>query len=118
MADAPKYSNAGNVGAMGDRARSDNNTFVQTAPGSAIDLGELAAELARVRAEMKRKADPEDASHDAEIGAVAQAETAAKSGDKSKALEILKGAGKWTLDVAKSVAAGIVKDAIEGKIGV
>jgi hypothetical protein len=117
MANAPKYSNLGNVGAMGDDARSDNNMFVQTTPASTIDLGELVAELGRVRTEMKRKADSADADHDAEIGAIARAEKAAKDGDKSRALEFLKGAGKWTLDVAKSVAAGIVKDAIEGKIG-
>ena len=116
MANAPKYLNQGNVGAMGDNPRSDNNTFVQTAPASTIDLGQLAAELGRVRTEMKKTGDPDDATHDAEIGKIAQAETAAKSGDKSKALEVLKGAGKWTLEVAKSVAAGIVKDAIEGKI--
>jgi hypothetical protein len=115
MADAPKYLNQGVAGAMGDQSRSDNNTFVQGGP--AVDIGKLAIELARVRTEMKMKADPDDATQDAEIGTIAQAESAAKAGDKSKALELLKGAGKWTLDVAKSVAAGIVKDAIEGKLG-
>jgi hypothetical protein len=85
-------------------------------PASAIDISQLAIELGRVRTEMKKTADPKESAHDAEIGTIAQAETAAKSGNKSLALEILKGAGKWTLEVAKSVAAGIVKDAIEGKI--
>ena len=115
MTDAPKYLNQGNAGAMGDQARSDNNTFVQAGP--AVDVAKLAIELGRVRTEMKKKADPDDAVQDAEIGKIAQAESAAKAGDKSKALELLKGAGKWTLDVAKSVAASIVKDAIEGKLG-
>src|SRR5262249_19561273 len=115
--DKPKYQNLGNVGAMGDRARSDNNTFVQTAPAAPIDLAELARQLARVRAEMKKKANQKDPAQDAEIGATAQAESAAKSGDSSKTLEFLKGAGKWTLEVAKSVAAELVKDAIEGKLG-
>jgi hypothetical protein len=32
-------------------------------------------------------------------------------------MDALEGAGKWTLKVAKSVAAGLVKDALEGKIG-
>ncbi|WP_456621984.1 hypothetical protein [Bradyrhizobium sp. P5_C12] len=117
MSDAPKYQNiGGNVGAMGDGARSDNNTLVVQA-ASAIDLGKLAVELGQVRAAMKKQGDPDNPSQDEEIGTIAQAEKAAKSGDKSKALEILKGAGTWTLEVAKSVAAGLVKDAIEGKIG-
>jgi hypothetical protein len=79
---------------MGDNARSDNNTFVRTGPTTTIDLGLLAAELGHVRTEMKKKADPYDATHDTDIGTIAQAETAAKSGDNSKALEVLKGAGK------------------------
>jgi hypothetical protein len=113
----PKYQNLGNVGAMGDNARSDNNTFVQAGPASPVDLAELARQLAQVRAEMRRKANPDDPAHDAEIGAIAQAESAAKSGDKSKALEFLKGAGTWTLEVAKSITASLVKDAIEGRLG-
>ena len=117
MSDKPKYQNLGNVGAMGDAARSDNNTFVQMGANSDIDLAELAKQLAQVRAEMKRSAVADDPAQDAAIGTIAQAEAAAKSGDKSKALEFLKGAGKWALDTAKSVAAGLVKDAIEGKWG-
>jgi len=112
----PKYQNQGNVGAMGDNARSDSNVFVQSNPAVEVDLAELTKQLAAVRAEMRKIADPDDAQHDAEIGAIAQAQIAAQSGDKSKALEFLKGAGKWTLDVAKSVAAGLVKDAIEGDL--
>jgi hypothetical protein len=112
-----EYKNLGQVGAMGDRARSDNNAFSQAGPGPTIDLAALAKQLAQVRAEMRRVANPDDPTHDAEIGAIAQAETAAKSGNKSKALEVLKGAGNWALDVAKSIAASLVEDAIEGKFG-
>jgi hypothetical protein len=112
-----KYKNYGQAGAMGDDARSDNNTFVQSGPAAQIDLAELAKELSQVRAEMKKTAKADDPIQDAEIGTVAQAEAAAKSGDKSKTLELLKSAGKWTLEVAKSVTAGLVKDAIEGKFG-
>ena len=115
--DKPKYQSSGNVGAMGDNSRSDNNTFVQMGGATSVDLPELAKQLAQVRAEMKRKANPEDPTQDAAIGAIAQAEVAAKSGNKSKTLECLKGAGKWTLDVAKSITAELVKDAIEGKLG-
>jgi hypothetical protein len=113
-----EYKNLGQVGAMGDNARSDNNQFVQSAPLGSGDLAELATQLARVRTEMKKQASPEDPDQDAEIGVVAQAEKAARSGDKSKTLDFLKSAGKWTLEVAKSVTAGLVKDVIEGKVGV
>jgi hypothetical protein len=112
-----EYKNYGQVGAMGNNARSDQNTFMQQGSTEPIDLAEFARQLAQVRTEMKSRAKLDDAEQDAEIGAIAQAERAAKSGDQSKSLEFLKGAGKWTLEVAKSVAAGLVKDAIEGKIG-
>jgi hypothetical protein len=110
------YTSSGQVGAMGDQARSDNNTFIQEAPARAIDLHELANELARVRAEMKVRAD-NNIEHDKAIGKIASAEEAAKNNDKTGALAALKGAGTWALEVAKSVAAAVVKDAIEGKLG-
>jgi hypothetical protein len=111
------YTNLGQAGAMGDRARSDHNTFVQEAPAHPIDLKELARELALVRTEMKDRADKNDLEHDKAIGQIASAEEAAKNGDKSGALAALKGAGSWALEVAKSVTAEVVKDAIEGKLG-
>jgi hypothetical protein len=83
----------------------------------AVDLTALSEQLRNLRAEMKRTANPEDAERDAEIGAVAQAEKAAKRGDQRTALGLLRGASKWTLDVAKSVTAHLVQDAIEGKFG-
>jgi hypothetical protein len=112
-----KYKNYGQVGALGDESRSDGNTFIQEASGQQIDLVELAKQLGQVRAEMKQRASSQDIDRDAEIGALAQAERAASSGDQATALSVLKSAGNWTLDVAKSVAAGLVKDAIEGKFG-
>jgi hypothetical protein len=111
------YKNYGQTGAFGQNAHSDNNNFVQSAPTEPVDLAELARQLSRVRSQMKKIANPEDAEQDAEIGALSQAESAAKSGNQAKALEFLKSAGEWTLDVAKSVAAGLVKDAVEGKLG-
>lgn len=113
-----EYKNFGQVGAFGDKARSDSNQFLQPAAPQPFDLAQLAAQLALVRMEMEKLADPGDSNHNLEIGVIAKAETAAKSGDQSKALGILKGGGKWALDVAKSITASIVKDAIEGKIGI
>jgi hypothetical protein len=112
-----EYKNYGQVGAMGDKPRSDDNKFIQSAPAHAIDLVELAKQLGQVRIEMKKQAKPEDTDHDEAIGAVASAEKAAKAGDQTSALKYLKAAGTWALKVAESVAASLVKDAIEGKIG-
>jgi hypothetical protein len=112
-----EYKNFGQVGAFGQNARSDSNQFTQSAPIGGIDLEELAKQLRQVRTEMKKTTDENDVEKAAEIGTLAQAEQAAKSGDQSKTLGVLKGAGKWTLEVAKSVAAGLVKDAVEGKFG-
>jgi len=112
------YKNeGGQVSAFGEKARSDHNTFIQQAANSSIDLAELARQLAQVRSEMKKRANGAD-EHDEAIGAIASAENAAKSGDESKALSYIKGAGTWALKVAESVTASLVKDAIEGKIGV
>jgi hypothetical protein len=113
------YENKGQVGAMGDRARSDKNTFVQATPKD-IDLAELAKQLSSVRAEMKRRAKEHPSSEDdadAEIGTVALAEKAAKGGDPSQAVQLLKTAGKWTLGIATAIAAKLVTDVIEGKFG-
>jgi hypothetical protein len=111
-----EYKNYGQVGAMGDKARSDDNKFVQTKHNQSIDLAELAKQLAQVRTEMKKQAKPEEADHDEAIGVIASAEKAVKAGDQASALKYLKGAGAWALKVAESVAACIVTDAIEGKI--
>ena len=111
-----EYRNYGQVGAMGENARSDGNTIqVQARAIGAEDLVNLAAQLHEVRAEM-RKRSVHSADADEEIGLIASAEKAAKVGDGSKAISILKGAGRVTLDVAKSVAAQLVAAAIEGKL--
>jgi len=111
-----EYINYGQVGAMGENARSDRNTVqVRAAMIGAEDLVHLAAQLYEVRTEM-RKRSINSADADEEIGLIASAEKAAKAGEGSKAISILKCAGRVALDVAKSVAAGLVTAAIEGKV--
>ena len=106
----------GQQGAVGHGAQALQNTFDQLA--QSIDesrLKELAAELSRLRVAMKENASAPE--HDIEIGNVAQAESSASSGNKSKTLEFLTKAGKWTLDVAKSIAVPIATQLLEAKIG-
>jgi hypothetical protein len=109
-----EYTNYGQAGSFGENARTDNANFVQQTAG-AVDAVELFNQLAAVRKKMKEQAKADDPGQDAEIGTVSRAQEAAEAGDTSKALELLKTAGKWTLDVAKSVAAKLVADAITGK---
>lgn len=104
------------IGAQGEFARAEGNSFNTLLKTDSVNLATLAGELEKVRLEMK-KVGSNEPEHDEAIGIVAAAEKAAKAGDANTALTTLKGAGTWVLDVAKSVTASLVKDAIEGKFG-
>jgi hypothetical protein len=110
-----EYKNYGQAGAFGENAHAEN--FVQETASGPVDAQQLADQLAAVRKAMKEQVKPDDPDQDAEIGVVSQAHAAAKAGQTSKALDFLKAAGNWTVDVAKSVAAKLVEDAIKGKLG-
>jgi hypothetical protein len=109
---------------LGDRTRYTNHGYADSfgynpssqTSSQPLDIGELAKQLAAVRLEMKKHAPVDSLDHDEAVGVITSAEKAAKSGDASKAVTYLKGAGRWAADVAKTVAAQLVKDAIEGKI--
>jgi hypothetical protein len=58
----------------------------------------------------KEASDPE---HDEALGAVASAEKAAKQGDGPKALEYLKAAGKWAMDVATKIGTALAVEAMK-----
>jgi hypothetical protein len=80
-----------------------------------IDLGELARELATLRAEMKGQASSPE--HDVAVGAVAQAEAEANKGDESKALEYLSSAGHWALDVATKIGVPLATEVLKKSLG-
>jgi len=111
------YINKGQAGAMGDGARSDNNTFIQGAAAlEGIDLKALATELARLRASLKKDSEAhEDA--DEVISEVAKAEKAAKVGDAASVMSALKGAGSWALETATKIGVTVAAKAIEKSIG-
>jgi hypothetical protein len=72
--------------------------------------------LAILRAELLKEAkEPE---HYTTIGTIASAETAAEKGDGPKALECLKAAGKWTLDVASKIGVSVATEAIKKSMGI
>jgi hypothetical protein len=112
------YNVSGQAGAIGPNVHAHDMTFTQikTQDGETIDLPKLAQQLSMLRAKMKEQA--VDSEHDEAVGAVAAAETAAKKGDGSKAMEALAKAGKWALDVATQIGVGLAVEAIKSAMGV
>ncbi len=110
-----RYS-AGQVGAQGPGAHAHDMTFNQiwNQTRDAIDLDALAHDLAALRNHLRQTA--QDPAQEAAVGAVAQAEIAAKEGDGPRALEALANAGKWAFDnatkIGVAVAAGALKLAL------
>ena len=57
------------------------------------------------------------AAHDVAIGEVAAAQTAAAEGNGAKALEHLRNAGRWALDVSTKVGIGVATAALKTALG-
>lgn len=108
---------AGQAGAMGPGAKAKDMDFNQIwlQNQGSIDLGTLAKELSSLRAAMRSKAT--DPQHDKSVAAIAEAEEAAKKGDGAGAMQWLQRAGKWALDAATSVGAGVATEAIKRSMG-
>jgi len=108
---------AGQVGAQGPGAHAHDMTFNQlwSQSGQSIDLQALAIELSTLRPHLRQEAvEPE---HDVAVGAVANAEVAAKEGNGPKTLEFLSKAGQWTLDNATKIGVGIATAALKTALG-
>ncbi|MBX3419167.1 MAG: hypothetical protein KF851_16295 [Pirellulaceae bacterium] len=111
-----KYE-TGQAGAVGPHAIAHGNTFNQLWIQNAgdIDLHKLAADLESLVGAMKERAsEPE---HQIAIGNVEAARQCAENGDGAKALEYLKAAGKWTLNVARDIGVGVAAAAISLTFG-
>jgi hypothetical protein len=111
-----QYHVSGQAGAVGPHSRAEGNTFVQRWAQSAadIDLPALAAELAILRAELRRES--QEIEHDQAVANVGSAEAAAKQNDGPSALKHLKDAGKWALDVATKIGTTVAAKAIENAL--
>ena len=112
-----KYT-TGQAGAVGPHSSAHDISFNQVwnQVESTIDLPALADELEQVRIEMRRVAGGEP-EQDLSVAEIAQAEISAKSGNGPSVMEHLRNAGKWALDVAKSVGAEVVVAAIKSATG-
>lgn len=80
-----------------------------------IDLNELAKDLSRLRSEMRKKASTSE--QDMATGKVATAEQCATTGDGAGALQHLKDAGKWALEVATEIGTKLASEALKKAIG-
>jgi hypothetical protein len=100
------------------KARAKNVYFTQLrdSSGKEIDLEQLAQELGKLRAALKEE--PDTPERDSAIGAIADAETASKKGDRSKVAEFLSRAGKFALDVAEKVGVQVAVAAMKSAMGV
>ena len=108
---------AGQAGAMGPGAQANQMTFQQiwNQVQGTLNLPALAGELETLQKALRAEAsEPE---HELAIGAVAAASTAAKQGNGPKAIEYLKKAGKWTLDVSTKIGTDIAAAALKSSMG-
>ena len=112
-----QYSVTGQVGAFGPNAKAENNTFNQVMQQAAsnLDLPALTVELAALRNSMRNQAT--EVEHDQAVASIGAAENAAKRQDGVGALEHLKSAGKWALEVATKIGAPVAAKAIQTAIG-
>jgi hypothetical protein len=112
-----KYVNKGQAGAFGENAQAREFTLVQKwdRVSKQIDLTELAEQLAKLRAELKKTAG--DTEHDVAIGALASAESAAKQGKGADTLDALSRTGKWVLGVATKIGVPLAVAALKVSLG-
>lgn len=108
--------NDGQIGAVGRNSKAEGNVFSQrwSELESQVNLGELASELATLRAELRKSASSLE--EDQAIANIGSAENAAKQKDGPSALKFLKAAGEWALDVATKIGTTVAAKAIENAI--
>lgn len=107
----------GQAGAVGPNAHAEHMTFTQQWNEAAADtdLGALAEQLAKLRQAMKSEATALD--QDKAVGAVAEAEDAARKGDGPTVFQRLAAAGKWALDMAIKIGAEVAATALKKSLG-
>lgn len=109
------YVAGGQVGAVGRENEVHDINFIQFQSAlQDVDMAQLATQLADLRKAAKTVA--VTAEEDAAVGALADAETAARKGDKNALLGHLKRAGVWALSFAEKVGAALASSAIKSAL--
>jgi hypothetical protein len=105
-------------GVAGANAHVHDFTFQQiwNSVAKDIDIAKLADDLSKLRGAMRKEA-TDDPEQDVAIGEVAAAEAAAKRNDGPTALQRLKAAGKWALDVATKIGTPVAIAALKAALG-
>ncbi|MBL8191787.1 MAG: pentapeptide repeat-containing protein [Acidobacteria bacterium] len=93
-----------------------NQIQISNRLNQAIDLPELARQLADLRRAMAEKQDPSPQAAVA-LGEVAKAEIAAGEKDSSAVTKHLQAAGQWVLDLAKEFGKDVAVEAIKQSMG-
>ena len=116
MSGSSKYQiSGGQQGAVGDSSRAENFTQILNESDTEKYLDVLADELSKLKKSLDEyKSNPQ---YRSVVESVTAAETAAKNGDKSTALERLKGIGDWVLDVATKIGVSVAAAAIKEALG-
>lgn len=109
--------NVGQAGSVGPESKAENMTFnqIQLNRQNSIEAHKLGAELSQLREALATSA--KSSEQYVEIGVIAEAETAAREGDKTKAFERLKKVGKWSLDTATAIGTRVAAEAIKISLG-
>ncbi|MFY9293932.1 MAG: hypothetical protein WAP03_25035 [Methylorubrum rhodinum] len=106
----------GNVGAAGEHNLTGSNNQQSQQADMQIDLPSLADELADIRAKLSQEiSEPE---HYHALSQVLAAEKAARAGDESKTLEILKNVGVWFWEAGNKIGIGVATAAVKSYLGV
>lgn len=112
-----KFEQTIQTGGQGIQAEKiDKVTYSEGKGGKEIDLKTLSAELEKLSAEMSKEA--KDMNQRRSAGAIAEAEGAAKEGDKKTTFEYLKKAGSWAFEFAEKLGLELAKDTIKSLIGI
>jgi len=108
---------ADQAGAIGPNSIAHAMSFTQARrqEKSTIDLTMLTVELGKLRVAMRKLA--ADLEEDLAVAEVGQAEKSASSNDGPSAIEHLRAAGRWALDVAESTGAEMAANAIRAALG-
>jgi len=108
---------SGTAGIVGGQTEVKGDVITQALSGmkTPADWETLAAELSKIRTELRKKAQTTE--EDLAVGSLAAAEQAAQKRDERALLQHLASAGKWAFDTAKeigtTVATGVIKSAMQ-----
>ena len=108
------YGQAGSMGRQSTGMIANYDRVWQQMKG-AVNLDELAAELAQLRTTLRQKA--QSVEEDKAVAVVGEAEEDARKGHGPAVLEKLAKAGVWVLGVAKDIGVGLATEVLKKSMG-